>query len=119
MLLHYVEYLFLYPGTISHITKISEIPERNPSEIAVPEGCTGFRFLDKEVGIGDPLKYKNASGWYYCNCEKITIEDARKIFCGNKQYEPLENYVKAKGIEYVVKTKSRHYIPLRSEDTVL
>lgn len=78
-----------------------------------------FVFFDKEVIAGNPEKYLNVSGWYYYNCEKITIEDARKTFCGDQQYEPLENYIKAKQIKYVVKTKSRHYIPLRSIDTFI
>ena len=121
MLKHYVEYLYLYSGTIIHTTVIREIPERNPQKIEVTDECMGFRFFDGEVSPnGNRVKkMENISGWYYCNCEKITFEDALKVFKGNMPYEALKKYMETKGTGYLVKTKSRHYIPLRNEDTVL
>lgn len=120
MLVHYIEYLYLFPGTMNHIVNHEEILERDAKKIKIPDGCTGFRFFDFEVTIKDgkrEVSYaKNMSGWYYCNCEKITLDEARKIFGKN---ESLEKYMKEKGIEYLVKTKSRHHIPLRKEDTII
>jgi len=121
MLKHYVEYLYLYSGTIIHTTVIREISKRNPQKVEVTNDCMGFRFFDGEVSPNGNrvIKMENISGWYYCNCEKIKFEDAQKVFKDNMQYEELKKYMETKGIGYLVKTKSRHYIPLRNEDTVL
>ena len=119
MLEHYVEYLFLFPGTIIHVTQIARVSHRDPKKIAIPENCTGFRFFDSAETTTCVAQKQNVSGWYYCNCEKITIDEAPKVFGGTLQHEDLLNYCKHKKIQYIVKTKSRHWIPLRDEDTVL
>ena len=118
MIRHYVEYLYLYPGTVIHKTIIQEILERNLEAIDISDGCTAFRFFDREEFLSN-WQMKNVSGWHYCNCEKITFEEAKKIFYGNVQYLPLKEYMEAKNLKYIVKTKSRHYIPLRDIDTIL
>lgn len=114
MVEHYVEYLYLFMGSEGQVSETYQVAERDYKKIVVPERCLAFRFYDL---VNE--KPTNVSGWYWINCEKIRIEDAPKEFAGHLNYEYLVRYMKTNGVEYIVKTPTNHYIPLRDVDTII
>ncbi len=55
---HFVEYLYLYPGSPIFNTFLEEVEEREVKQL--PDGAVGYRFFD-----GAPDNRENVSGWYY------------------------------------------------------
>ena len=114
MVEHYVEYLYLYMGHEVHTSEIYQVAERDYKKLQIPPKCVALRFYDS---VND--KPTNISGWYWINCEKIRIEDTPEEFGGHLKHEDLVNYMKKNGVEYIVKTPTNHYIPLRDVDTII
>lgn len=117
MIQTYIEYL--YAGIIVSETSTKKVSNRNlPKKI--PNGCFGFRFLDRteEIKHGENLvgEPKNYSHWYYTKGEVLNKEQV-KIKYPSK--EILIKNMEYNNISKVIITKYGQAIPLGENDVVV
>jgi hypothetical protein len=79
---------FFYRGTIVSETTVTEVKERNPKALELPEGAYAFLYYDKtDVHDGDEIfegKAENHSPTYWPGGEIFTVDDVQKLPGNNR-----------------------------------